>query len=290
MSIRVLVVDDAPFIRDMLRKQLRDHIPNLEIKEATDGAKALACLKQWWPDIVLSDWEMPNMTGEELLREVRDMPNGAKLPFIMVTTRGDRDHVVKAVQSGVSDYITKPFTTEELLRKVTKQLKVIGKSQLMVAQPKMAAGQNTVLSSLDALTGGRTTEIVTKPASQPGSSALLQPHAPVLTEVKTTPKGKAHLLCKNDHRLDCIIREMSLQLMSCSLDRSDYIPGLFDDIEVEVETTEGEPLTILKGYVHSLQSAEGRQDARAFKLVIRFIDNDPTKFESLSKYIAQLNF
>lgn len=289
MSIRVLVVDDAPFIRDMLRKQLRDHIPNLEIKEATDGAKALSCLKQWWPDIVLSDWEMPNMTGEELLREVRDMPNGAKLPFIMVTTRGDRDHVVKAVQSGVSDYITKPFTTEELLRKVTKQLKLIGKSQFMMAQPKMAAGQNTVLSSLDALTGGRT-EIVTKPANQPAASAVLQPHPPALTEVKTTPKGKAHLLCRNDQRLDCIIREMSLQLMSCSLDRSDYIPGLFDDIDVEIETAEGEPLTILKGYVHSLQSAEGRQDARAFKLVIRFIDNDPTKFESLSKYIAQLNF
>lgn len=289
MSIRILVVDDAPFIRDMLRKQLRDHIPNLEIKEATDGAKALACLKQWWPDVVLSDWEMPNMTGEELLCEVREMPNGARLPFIMVTTRGDRDHVVKAVQAGVSDYITKPFTTEELLRKVTKQLKVIGKSQLMVPQAKMAAGQNIAFSSLDALTTGRTTEVVnTRPASVP-ASPLIQPHPPALTEVKTTPKGKAHLLCVNGHRLDCIIREMSLQLMSCSLDRSDYIPGLFDDIEVEIETTEGDALTVLKGYVHSLQSAEGRQDARALKMVIRFTDNDSTKFEPLSKYIAQLN-
>lgn len=290
MSIRVLVVDDAPFIRDMVRKQLRDHIPNLEIKEATDGAKALSFMKQWWPDIVLSDWEMPNMTGEELLQEVRSMPNGAKLPFIMVTTRGDRDHVVKAVQSGVSDYITKPFTTEELLRKVSKQLKAIGKSQLMVAQPKMAAGQNIAFSSLDALTGGRTEVVAHKPvSSQSASSALLQPHpAPVLAEVKTSPKGKANLRFDNNEILDCIIREMSLQLMSCTLDRGESIPRLFDELQVEVETGENETTTCLKGYVHSLQAAESRPDARTIKLVIRFTDNDPNRFASLSKYIAQL--
>lgn len=288
MSIRILVVDDAPFVRDMLRKQLRDHIPDLEIKEATDGAKALACMRQWWPDLVLSDWEMPNMTGEELLLEVRKMPNAARLPFIMVTTRGDRDYVVKAVQAGVSDYITKPFTAEELLRKVSKQLKLIGKSQLMAAQPKMAAGQNIAFSSLDALTVGRTTDMIASKSA--AISVVSQPHPPTLKEVKTAHKGKANLRCVNGERLDCIIREMSLQLMSCSLERSDHIPGLFDGIDIEIETTEGEPLTILKGYVQSLQSAEARQDARAFKMVIRYTDNDPTKFESLSKYIAQLNF
>lgn len=285
MSIRVLVVDDAPFIRDMVRKQLRDRIPNLEIKEATDGAKALAFMKQWWPDIVLSDWEMPNMTGEELLCEVRSLPNGAKLPFIMVTTRGDRDHVVKAVQAGVSDYITKPFTTEELLRKVGKQLKAIGKGQLMAAQPKMAAGQNIAFSSLDALTNGRTEVINHKSlAAEPLTS---HPH-PTLTEVKTTPKGKAHMRFMDGHKLDCDIREMSLQMMSCTLERSEFVPRLFDELQIEVEDSEGQSMASIKGFVQSSHAGEGRLDARSIKLVIRFIDNDPRQFESLSKYIAQL--
>jgi DNA-binding response OmpR family regulator len=288
MSIRVLVVDDAPFIRDMLRKQLRDHIPNLEIKEATDGAKALSVMKQWWPDIVLSDWEMPNMTGEELLSEVRNLPNGAKLPFIMVTNRGDRDHVVKAVQAGVSDYITKPFTTEELLRKVSKQLKA--KGQLM-AQPKMAAGQNIAFASLDILTGGRTETHTAKPVTPAptASSALFLPHAaPSLTEVKTRPKGLAHLSFADEDKLDCVIREMSLQLMSCTLERGSHIPRLFDSLEVEIDTGDGEPVTSLKGYIHSTQASENHPDARAIKLVIRFVDNDPQKFKTLSKFIAQI--
>ena len=75
MAIRILVVDDATFIRDMIKKQLRDKIPGVEILDAPDGTRALAQLKNQSVDLILSDWEMPNMTGAELLTAVRGMPN-----------------------------------------------------------------------------------------------------------------------------------------------------------------------------------------------------------------------
>lgn len=294
MAVRILVVDDAPFIRDMVKKQLRDQIPDLELKDAADGLRALALIKQWSPEIVLSDWEMPNMTGEELLREVRSMPHLANLPFIMITSRGDRDHVVKAVQSGVSDYITKPFTPEELLRKVTKQLKAIGRMPVM-GQQKMAAGQNIAFASLDILTAGRA-ETVARPAAPASnsSSALLQQN-PLLAKkdvpiaaVKTTPKGRAQLRFPNDLTFGCVIREMSLQLMSCTMERDHQLPQLFDQTVVDIESGDGESLARINGYVHAMQASENRPDTQSIKIMIRFVDNDPDKFAVLSKYIAQL--
>ncbi len=294
MTVRILVVDDAPFIRDMVKKQLRDQIPDVELKDAADGVRALALIKQWSPEIVLSDWEMPNMTGEQLLLEVRSMPNFSKIPFIMITSRGERDHVVKAVQSGVSDYITKPFTPEELLRKVTKQLKAIGRMPV-AGQQKMVAGQNVVFSSLDALTRGRG-ESNAKPssASPTASSVLLQQNPllvkdePLVTAVKTTPKGRAQLRFANDLTYACIIREMSLQMMSCSLERSDRMPGLFDQAVVDIEAEAGGSIARVNGYVHSLSAVENRFDTQSIRIIIRFVDNDPSKFEVLSKYIAQI--
>jgi DNA-binding response OmpR family regulator len=292
MTVRILVVDDAPFIRDMVKKQLRDQIPDVELKDAADGVRALALIKQWSPEIVLSDWEMPNMTGEQLLLEVRSMPNFSKLPFIMITSRGDRDHVVKAVQSGVSDYITKPFTPEELLRKVTKQLKAIGRMPV-AGQQKVAAGQNVVFSSLDVLTRGRTESTTAKPVTpNTASAAILQPSVVATTEsalaVKTTPKGRAQIRFANDLSCVCLIREMSLQMMSCTLERSDKLPGLFDQTVVDIQAETGGILARVNGYVHSLAAVENRFDTQSIKIIIRFVDNDPSKFEVLSKYIAQI--
>jgi len=285
MTVRILVVDDAPFIRDMIKKQLRDQIPDLELKDAADGVRALALIKQWSPEVILSDWEMPNMNGEELLREVRSMPNNANLPFIMITSRGDRDHVVKAVQCGVSDYITKPFTAEELLRKVTKQLKAIGRMP-MLGQQKVAAGQNIAFASLDILTAGRSESAA---AAVPLQQPPLSPKKEVsISAVKTIPRGRAQLRFANDLHCACVIREMSLQLMSGTLERSEQMPALFDQTAVDIESDDGESLATVNGYVHALQACENRPDSQSIKIVIRFVDNDPGKFAVLSKYIAQL--
>lgn len=288
MAIRILVVDDATFIRDMIKKQLRDKIPGVEIMDAPDGNRALAQIKNQTVDLILSDWEMPNMTGAELLSAVRAMPNGGNVPFIMISSRGDRSHIVKAIQLGVSDYLSKPFSGEELLKKVFKQLKAAGKNPM--ATTRSASTQGIAFASVDVLTGGtKPTATTPAPSANNSASALLgaKPAAPVVTATKTV-KGKAQLRFANNRIFGVVIREMSLQLMSGLMHRNEALPTLFEQAVVDIETEDGSSLARVNGYVHSIQAGESRPDTQIVKIVIRFVDNDADKFEALSKYIAQM--
>ena len=290
MGIRILVVDDATFIRDMIKKQLRDKIPGVEIFDAPDGARALAQLKGQAVDLILSDWEMPNLSGAELLTAVRAMPDCSKVPFIMISSRGDRNHIIKAIELGVSDYLTKPFSADELLKKVFKQLKVIGKTPSQRASG--AATQGIAFASVDVLTGGAAAVAAAPKASNPfanaSANALGAKPAIKAVEAPKAAKGKAQLRFSNNRMFGCVIREMSLQLMSCLMQRSDELPGLFEQAVVDIETGDGSSLARVNGYVHSLQAGESRPDTNVVKIVIRFVDNDAEKFETLSKYIAQM--
>jgi len=299
MALKILVADDATFIRDMIKKQLRDRVPGVEIFDAADGARAFALFKQNEIDLILSDWEMPLMTGEELLRNVRGSPNGATVPFVMISSRGDRDHIVKAIQSGVSDYLSKPFSAEELLRKVYKQLKVIGK--LPSAQAPRATTQGIASASIDVLTGGARSEVAAaKPvtsASISNSALLTAGPSAVVTGTKPikavssptkTAKAQAQLRFSDNRIFPCIIREMSLQLMSCVLQRADDLPTLFEPAVVDIDMGEAKGLARVNGYIHSMVAGENRADSNTVKMVIRFVDNDAEKFEVLSKFIAQM--
>ncbi len=291
MALKILVADDATFIRDMIKKQLRDRIPGVEIFDAADGARALALFKQNDIDLILSDWEMPLMTGEELLRNVRSTANGATIPFVMISSRGDRDHIIKAIHSGVSDYLSKPFSAEELLRKVSKQLRAIGKLPVPIA-PR-AATQGIAAASINVLTAGRAEAVAAKtPATADASAALLTGspaliRKPVVTAVKASTKTMAQLRFSDNRVFACIIREMSLQLMNCALQRSDNLPGLFEQAVVDIDMGNN-GLARVNGYVHSITAGESRPDSSTVKMVIRFVDNDADKFEVLSKFIAQM--
>lgn len=293
MGIRILVVDDATFIRDMIKKQLRDKIPGVEVFDAPDGARALAQLKGQAVDLILSDWEMPNMTGAELLTAVRAMPHAGTIPFVMISSRGDRNHIVKAIELGVSDYLTKPFSADELLKKVFKQLKLAGKTPVQAA--RSATTQGIAFASVDVLTGGQTAAAPKPAAAKPvnpfantSASALgIKPVAKVVDSAKTA-KGKAQLRFSNNRTFACVIREMSLQMMSCLMQRADELPTVFEQAVVDIETGDGTDLARVNGYVHSIQAGENRADTNVVKIVIRFVDNDAEKFETLSKYIAQM--
>jgi DNA-binding response OmpR family regulator len=291
MALRILLVDDATFIRDMIKKQLRDRIAGVEIYDAADGARGLALFKQNAIDMVLSDWEMPLMTGEELLRQIRATSGGEAIPFIMISSRGDRDHIIKAIQSGVSDYLSKPFSPDELLRKVFKQLKRIGK--LPVANSRVASTQGIAAASVDVLTAGRA-EVAAKPAAIGGASAALLtasspliPKPAVVAATKIPVKAKAQLRFSDNRIFTCIVRDMSLQLINCLMQRGESLPALFEQAAVDIDMGDN-GLARVNGYVHSLSAGDNNPDSNAVKIVIRFVDNDAEKFEVLSKFIAQL--
>lgn len=115
----VLVVDDSTTARSAIIGVLRDRLYCKEVLEAGDGKEALKVLKEH-PEIdwIFCDWEMPVMSGDEVLSAVRENPATAHLPFIMITSKGDRDSLVTAVQLGVTSFVVKPFTAKKLVEKV----------------------------------------------------------------------------------------------------------------------------------------------------------------------------
>lgn len=123
-NIKILVVDDFATMRKVIRNLLKQ-VGYENIAEAEDGVLALRVLKSQKVDLVISDWNMPNMTGLELLKAVRADEDLKATPFLMVTAEALQDNVIAAVKAGVSNYIVKPFTAEVLNDKITKILEKI---------------------------------------------------------------------------------------------------------------------------------------------------------------------
>lgn len=118
--MRILVVDDSTTMRRIIANSLKA-VGFEDIVEAGDGQQALETLDG--VDMLLTDWNMPNMDGLTLVKAVRANPSTSGLPIIMVTSEGARDEVMEALAAGVNDYIVKPFTKDILAEKVRGMLK-----------------------------------------------------------------------------------------------------------------------------------------------------------------------
>ena len=116
-NIRVLVVDDQISMRGLTRYSL-EQLGFKTISEAPDGKAGFESATKNPVDLIISDYNMPEMDGLQFLRAVRSDPNMRKTPFIMVTGRGDKELVTKAAQAGVNNYVIKPFTVEILKKKI----------------------------------------------------------------------------------------------------------------------------------------------------------------------------
>lgn len=121
-SIKVLIVDDFATMRRILKNILKQ-LGFKNLVEADDGTTAWDVLEGQQVDLIISDWNMPKMTGLELLKKVRASDKYAKIPFLMVTAEAQKQNVIEAVQAGVSNYVVKPFTAEAISDKLSKILK-----------------------------------------------------------------------------------------------------------------------------------------------------------------------
>ena len=115
---RILIVDDEPQITRVLRTSLASH--GYDIRVANDGETALEIMKDWSPDLVITDLAMPNIDGLELCRRLRTK---TQIPILVLSVRGEERTKVKALDAGADDYITKPFGIEELLARVRANLR-----------------------------------------------------------------------------------------------------------------------------------------------------------------------
>ncbi|MCD9045709.1 MULTISPECIES: chemotaxis response regulator CheY [unclassified Luteimonas] len=124
-NMRVLIVDDFSTMRRIIKNLLTDLGFNNTV-EAEDGHSALAVLRQDAVELVITDWNMPGMTGIELLREIRADAKFRTLPVLMVTAEAKREQIIEAAQNGVNGYIIKPFTAQTLEEKLNKVFERLG--------------------------------------------------------------------------------------------------------------------------------------------------------------------
>jgi two-component system, chemotaxis family, chemotaxis protein CheY len=122
-NMKILIVDDFSTMRRIIRNMLRQ-LGYINMVEAVDGAEALSLLQREKVDFVISDWNMPNMSGLDLLKAIRADENLKPIPVLLVTAEALKENVVEAVKAGVNNYVVKPFTAETLKEKIDAIFKV----------------------------------------------------------------------------------------------------------------------------------------------------------------------
>lgn len=118
-DIKILVVDDFSTMRRIIKNLLKE-LGLTNVVEADDGATALPILKAGGIEFLITDWNMPTMTGIDLLKHVRSDPNLRDIPVLMVTAEAKREQIITAAQAGVNGYVVKPFTAAVLKEKIDK--------------------------------------------------------------------------------------------------------------------------------------------------------------------------
>jgi two-component system chemotaxis response regulator CheY len=114
-NVRALIIDDSSVMRKIVERSLRQAGLQLsEVKEASNGAEALALLAASPVELIMCDINMPVMDGLEFVRRLKGVPNAKNVPVVMLTTEGGETHVVEALSAGARGYIRKPFTTDQV--------------------------------------------------------------------------------------------------------------------------------------------------------------------------------
>lgn len=285
MKIRILIVDETSFVRDALKRALRHFLKDVEVFDANNGHRALPVLRANKINLIISDWDMAEMSGRELLQWVRKEESCSKTPFIVTSDGGDRNLVMQAIKAGANDFLAKPFTPDEVEKKVSKQLARLG-----IKKPATpSASQNNGFGSVDVLTGGSAKPAAKKTREIRSADGFGKPKAQKPAPAKTGDfSGTAHLHF-DGYSAKCAIVELSLVALVGVIKRAspEETPRLFDATSADIANASGEPIGQVKMYVHALQSRDPRPDAQHLKITLRFGDNAPEQLEQLSKAIAR---
>lgn len=289
-KVNVLIVDDASFIRDLMKKGLRSQFPGIQLEEAVNGRKAQQIIAAQSFDLILCDWEMPEMSGLELLSWFRQQVEYKAVPFIMVTSRGDKENVVQAIQAGVTDYIGKPFTQEQLITKVSKALSRSGRLQaLQSSAPVRMLSTGVSNDSLSVLTGQK---VAPPPPAAPITLATRNTNPPSSVPSAKKPaaalsgQGQARLRLSNGE-FACVIKALSLKDALLVIKRGEVLPQVLDNAVLDLEQGDEAEVARLNAYVHSVSALEARPDSEWLQVTCRFVDSDPKKLDYLSRLIAR---
>ena len=295
MAVKILIVDDASFTRDLIRRTLRKQFPSADIEDAINGKKAQQMMSRNQFDMILCDWEMPEMTGLELLVWCRENENYQKadVPFVMITSRGDKDHVVEAVKHGVTDYLGKPFSSEQLINKVLSAAKKHNLTGKLTAQE--SRGSKAEKEAIDNLTNS--TKSLSGHAS--GSLDVLLGAGGKTASASNTPELKA-TASKNtnkDVKIPTLVRfsgkqfrtmviQFSRTEASLLIKSDDVIPSVLDQAVLDLEFNK--EINRLNYYVQSVATTDKKSNSAFLTVVLGLIDQDAEKEKFINNLFKSL--
>lgn len=266
-NVRVLIVDDAKFILERVRKIIAEAFPGYQTETAFNGQEATQLMEKKAFDIILCDWEMPEMSGLEVLKWTRKNDTHKDVPFLMVTSRGERSYVLQAIQAGVNDYLGKPFNAAQLTDKMLKLLAKAGKLD--------EEAQKQALALIEA-----------EKAKSAGKAA--QPAAPS-KPAKATPNAKGLAQLRTSQGVyRCAIKDLSLQEVLVVVKNDGPLPAILDQVVVDIEQLSGDSVARVNGFIYNIQALEKKINSPFVNVKVQFVDDDPDKLAHLSKYIASV--
>jgi len=284
MSIKILVVDDASFTRDLIKRTVRQQFPSSVVEEAVNGRKAQQMLSKTQFDMVLCDWEMPEMTGVELLKWCRQQPGYQKadIPFVMITSRGDKSHVVEAVQSGVTDYLGKPFSSEQLANKVLSAAKKHKMDGRLIAEnpknPAISGGQGAIAAaSLNVLMGASKS---TQPVQATKFTTPTVP-APTSKDIKIPTVVRFE-----EKQFRCMAIQLSKHYVTILIKSDDVVPQVLGQAVLDLEF-DGQ-VNRLNYYIQSVATTEKKHDSTFLTVTLGLIDQDAEKEKFISELFNRL--
>jgi CheY-like chemotaxis protein len=281
-----------------VKKCLRNYFPGIRTEDAINGKKAQAMLAKEAFDLVLCDWEMPEMSGLELLTWCREQDNLKTMPFVMVTSRGDKENVVQAIQAGVSGYVSKPFTNEQLLTKVKQALNKVGKLDTLMNSAPTKMNSAFGNDSLSALTGGKPAVVggaaakpvaaAPAPAAAPSRGLLNSPpvQAPGASKAPVGGRGQGQLRLPSGNQ-QCVIKALSIKEALLVVKRTETLPQILDSAVLDLEQGDNAEIARLNGYLHAIVAHEQKADSDWLQLTFRFVDQDAQKLDYISRLIAR---
>ena len=278
-TLKALVVDDASFVRDLVKRTVRQRFPVIDTTDAQNGRRAQSLMSRTTFDLILCDWEMPEMSGLELLQWMRQQPQYEKTPFIMITSRGDKDHVVEAVKGGVSEYLGNPFSPEGLSNKI---IKVMGRR----LKDAMDRGGKSMAGPAEAFRESASLLTQKREAASPAPVRASKSSTSSASGSTARPPMSVASVRFSDSTLRSVVKDITLTEVRVIAKRDQQFPGILDQAVVDIEVAEGQ-VARLNGYVHQLQAVDKRQDTDFVGVTIRFVDEDPKKLEDLSRFIAR---
>jgi hypothetical protein len=209
----------------------------------------------------------------------------------MVTSRGDKENVVQAIQAGVSGYVSKPFTNEQLVTKVKQALNKVGKlDTLMNSVPaKMNTGFGN--DSLNVLTGGLAapSAVAAARVAPTAASRGLLNSPPVKAPASSgagSSRGQGQLRLPNGIA-QCVIKALSLREALLVVKRTDTLPQILDSAVLDLEQGDNAETARLNGYLHAIIAHEQKPDSEWLQLTFRFVDQDAQKLDYISRLIAR---